>query len=67
MPRAHMQADLIQIALLYTILKEGHTLTEANRTNCALMSEIQVRLEETFVITQEQKVSFWLITWLTVD
>jgi hypothetical protein len=62
-----MQADLIQIALLYTILKECRALTEANRTNRALMSEIQVRLEETFVITQEQKVSFWLITWLTVD
>jgi hypothetical protein len=58
MPRAHIQSHLIQIALLYAILKVCHTLTETNHTNRVLMSEIQVRLEETFIVSQEQKVSF---------
>ena len=56
-----MQSHLIQIALLYAVLKECRALTEANRTNRALMTEIQVRLEETFAISQEQKVSFFLV------
>ena len=57
-PRSHMQSNLIQVALLYAILKECRGLAEANRTNRGLMSEIQARLEDTFTISQEQKVSF---------
>lgn len=67
MPRAQMQSDLIQIALLYAILKECRALAEAHRTNRALMSEIQVRLEETFTVSHEQRVSFWFMIWPTAD
>lgn len=56
-PRSQMQSNLIQVALLYAILKECRGLAEANRINRGLMSEIQVRLEDTFTISQEQKVS----------
>ena len=48
MPRSHMQSNLIQVVLLYSILKECHGLVEVNRTNHALMVEIQARLEDTF-------------------
>ena len=58
MPRSQMQSHLIQVALLYSILKECRTLAEASRSSRSLMAEIQVRLEETFTISQEQKVSY---------
>jgi hypothetical protein len=57
MPRSGMQSNLIQVALLYMILKECCGLAEANRTNHTPMSEIQARLKDTFTISQEQKVS----------
>ena len=62
-----MQSHLIQVALLYSILKESHALAEGSRSSRSLMAEIQVRLEETFVISQEQKVSFWFLIWFTVN
>jgi hypothetical protein len=55
MPRPQMQSNLIQVALLYVILKECCGLAEANHTNCGLMSEIQVCLKDTFTVSQEQK------------
>jgi hypothetical protein len=61
MPRSHMQSNLIQVALLYSILKECRGLVETNRTSRALMVEIQARLEDTFTITQEQRVS-WMVS-----
>ena len=53
-----MQSHLIQVASLYLILKECRILAEANHSSCSLMAEIQVCLEETFTISQEQKVSY---------
>ena len=57
LPRLQMQSNIIQVALLYAILKECCGLAEANRTSRALMSEIQIRLKDTFAISGEQKVS----------
>lgn len=56
-PRPQMQSDLIQVALLYAILKECRGLAETNRMNRGLMCEIQARLEDNFDFSQEQKVS----------
>ena len=67
MPKSQMQSHLIQVALLYSILKESRSLVEASRSSHSLMAEIQVWLEETFIISQEQKVSFWFVFWHTAD
>jgi hypothetical protein len=40
MPRSYMQSNLIQVILLYSILKECCGLVQANRTSHALMAEI---------------------------
>ena len=60
-PRPQMHSNLIQVALLYSILKECRGQAEANRTHCALMTEIQACLEVTFTITKEQRVSLYCI------
>ena len=67
MPKSQMQSHPIQVALLYSILKESRSLVEASRSSRSLMAEIQVWLEETFIISQEQKVSFWFVFWHTAD
>jgi hypothetical protein len=59
LPKGQIQSHLIQIGLLYSILKECRALAEASRANRVMMSEIQGRLEETFSVSQEQRVSLW--------
>lgn len=55
--RSQMQSNIIQVTLLYVILKECCGLAEANHTSHVLMSEIQIHLKDTFAISGEQKVS----------
>ncbi|KAF8259780.1 hypothetical protein EI94DRAFT_1812783 [Lactarius quietus] len=57
MPRSFMQSNLIQVSLLYSILKESRNLIELCRANCSLMAEVQSRLNDTFTITSEQRLN----------
>ena len=56
--KGHLQLAIFQIGLLYALLKESRGSLESELANRAILSEIRTRLEETFSLTQEQKVLF---------
>lgn len=43
---------------MYAILKECRAISQTCHKDHALMSDIYIRLEDTFELTQEQKVPF---------
>jgi hypothetical protein len=54
--RGQLQFYVYQTGLLYAILKECRTIAESCRADRAMMADIHNRLEESFALTQEQKV-----------
>jgi hypothetical protein len=64
--KGHMQLSIYQTGLMYAILKECRTISESCRADRAIMSDIHTRLEESFVLTQEQKVClhFYFFTYM---
>jgi hypothetical protein len=61
-PRGQMQTNIFQVGLLYAILKECRSITEALRALRAMTSDLHTRLEETFTLTVEHKVSYLFIS-----
>ena len=55
--KGHMQLSIYQIGLLYAILKECRAISESCQADRALMADIHSCLEESFALTQEQRVS----------
>lgn len=51
-----MQITVYQIGVMYAILKECRLLAETRQSDRAIMSDVYLRLEESFSLTQEQKV-----------
>lgn len=62
--KGHMQLSIYQTGLMYAILKECRTILESCRADRALMADIHTRLEESFALTQEQKVSVYCYSFL---
>ena len=60
MPRGDLQLQIYQTALLFAVLKECRALADSIRTDRAMMADLHIRLEETFNLTQEQRVHFLL-------
>jgi hypothetical protein len=56
MTKGHMQLAIYQTGLMYAILKECRALSESREAERAIMSDIRIRLEESFTLTTEQKV-----------
>ena len=56
MTKGHMQLAIYQTGLMYAILKECRALSESCKAEQAIMSDIRIRLEESFTLTTEQKV-----------
>jgi hypothetical protein len=61
-----MQLSIYQTGLLYAILKECRAVSETCKADRALMADIHARLEESFALTQEQRVTLILISSSTV-
>jgi hypothetical protein len=51
-----MQLSVYQTGLLYAILKECRAISESCQADRMIMSDIHTRLEDSFALTQEQKV-----------
>lgn len=67
--RGQLQLSVYQTGLMYAILKESRAIADSCRADRAMMADIHTRLEETFALTQEQKVchSFnSIFTYITV-
>jgi hypothetical protein len=64
--KGHMQLSIYHTGLLYAILKECRTVSETFKADRALMADIHARLEESFALTQEQRVTLILISSSTV-
>ncbi|KAH9083756.1 hypothetical protein EDB83DRAFT_2309676 [Lactarius deliciosus] len=62
MAKGHMQLAVYQTGLMYAILKECRAISEACRSDCAIMSDVHTHLEETFAFTPEQKVNIHLVS-----
>ncbi|KAH9167787.1 hypothetical protein EDB89DRAFT_2074537 [Lactarius sanguifluus] len=62
MAKGHMQLSVYQTGLMYAILKECRAISEACRSDRAIMSDVHARLEETFTFTPEQKVNIRLVS-----
>ena len=54
--RGHLQLSIYQTGLMYAILKESRAIADSCRADRAMMADIHTRLEETFVLTAEQRV-----------
>ena len=54
--KGHMQLAIYQTGLMYAILKECRSISESCHTDRAIMAEVHARLEDSFTLTQEQKV-----------
>lgn len=55
--KGHLQLSIYQTGLMYAILKECRTIMETCRADRAIMADIHSRLEDSFALTHEQKVS----------
>ena len=66
MTRGHMQLSVYEVGLLYAILKECCAFADSCRADRALMSDIHTRLEESYALTNEQKVclNFYFFTYM---
>lgn len=64
--KGHMQLTIYQTGLMYAILKECRSISESCRADRVLMSDIHSRLEGTFELTQEQKVSLYFYFYLCI-
>ncbi|KAH9009159.1 hypothetical protein EDB84DRAFT_1571438 [Lactarius hengduanensis] len=62
MAKGHVQLAVYQTGLMYAILKECRAISEACRSDRAIMSDVHTRLEETFAFTPEQKVNIRLVS-----
>jgi hypothetical protein len=54
--QGHLQLSVYQTGLMYAILKESCAIADSCLADRALMADIHSCLEETFALTQEQKV-----------
>jgi hypothetical protein len=61
-PRGQMQTNIFQVGLLFAILKECRANAEAIQALRTMTSDLHARLEESFTLTMEHKVSDWSIT-----
>jgi hypothetical protein len=53
-----MQLAIYQIGLMYAILKECRALSEFRQADRAIMSDVCIRLDQSFALSSEQKVWF---------
>jgi hypothetical protein len=54
--RGQLQLSIYQTGLMYAILKECRAIADSCHADRVMMAEIHTRLEETFMLTPEQKV-----------
>lgn len=64
--KGQMQMSIYQTGLMYAILKECRAISESCRADRAIMSDIHTRLEDSFVLSQEQKVCYISFIYLPI-